>query len=423
MADTNEYKTKIRIAADTKEAEAGVSAVAGRMKALGVNLLSAQKAAAMFMRVFSRLSWIAASFQLVVGWFQKLHEWMNRAATAAREFAKELQRERIASAAEAAAEAYKKLNKELQEANRLEKERNAILDQRKATARDLEDANSERSKQLEIAKLDPASATYAEDKAAIERKYARRGSVVAAARAEEDSREGAKRLYVEAEAKDREADILKKKYEDEWSRYWESSGRTSFAKQRAARGEEGALERYKAAKQQSDKDFETAEKTREAMEALRKEADSIRARAAEMTGGGRAAQIKNEANQARIDNEERADKAKREQAAREQAAREAEEKRREAEREAKRLDAEKRREAGVRATALERQIASYESGVAAVAPSGNRLSAMGLGSGSGVVKVYDQMAKSLQDLVKNSKEQLAELKAIKDAPETAVYAD
>ena len=50
----------------------------------------------------------------------------------------------------------------------------------------------------EISKLDTSSATYEDDRRAIERKYARRASKVATARADEDSRAGARRLYDEA---------------------------------------------------------------------------------------------------------------------------------------------------------------------------------------------------------------------------------
>lgn len=374
MAD-NSNKVDIKVNADANNAVSGLSCVRQGLQ----NIRSAITGVT---RTLASLNWAIMAVQTIIGWFQSLHEWMNRAANAAREFARELERERIASAAEAATEAYKKLNKELAEANRLEKERNAILDQRKAASRSLEDANLEHDKQMEIAKLDTSSATYEEDRRAIERKYARRASEMSAARADEDNREGARRLNEEANAKDRQADALEQKYEREWERYWESSGRTSFAKQQAARGEEGALERYKAAKQQSDKDFETAEKTREAMEALRKEADSIRARAAEMTGGSRAAHIRDEARQAQISNEERGEEARKKKAEREAAEREQEQKRKEQEREAERQERERIAAENRERTEKIGMFSRMESAaVSADAVSQNRLTAMGLGSG------------------------------------------
>lgn len=411
MADESN-KVTIKVNAGTKDAESGLSRV-------WQGLNKVKSAVSGVMQTLARLNWAVMAVQTIVSWFQKVHEWMNRAATAAREFANELERERIAAAAEAAADAYRKLNKELAEANRLEKERNAILDQRKGMARDLEDANLERSKQMEIAKLDPASETYADARAAIERKYARRASNMSTARADEDSRMAAKRLYAEAEAKDRQADALEQKYEREWERAYDSSGRTSFARQQAARGEDGALERYKAAKAQSDKDYETAEKTKEAMEALRKEADSIRARAAEMTGGSRAAHIRDEANQRRIDNEERGEEARKKKAEREAAEREKEQRQKEQEREAERQEREAERQERERVASENRERAEKISmfsrmegaAVSADGISQNRLTAMGLGSG--VAAQGSGVANDVRKIVDLLKQEIEATKQIK----------
>ena len=411
MADESN-KVTIKVNAGTKDAESGLSRV-------WQGLNKVKSAVSGVMRTLARLNWAVMAVQTIVSWFQKVHEWMNRAATAAREFANELERERIAAAAEAAADAYRKLNKELAEANRLEKERNAILDQRKGMARDLEDANLERDKQMEIAKLDTSSATYEEDRRAIERKYARRASNMSTARADEDSRMAAKRLYAEAEAKDRQADALEQKYEREWERAYDSSGRTSFARQQAARGEDGALERYKAAKAQSDKDYETAEKTKEAMEALRKEADSIRARAAEMTGGSRAAHIRDEANQRRIDNEELDEEARKKKAEREAAEREKEQRQKEQEREAERQEREAERQERERVASENRERAEKigtfsrmaDAMVSADAVSQNRLTAMGLGSG--VSAQGSGVANDVRKIVDLLKQEIEATKQIK----------
>jgi hypothetical protein len=58
-----------------------------------------------------------------------------------------------------------------------------------------------------------------------------------------------------------------------------------------------------------------------------------------------------------------------------------------------------------------------------VAPSGNRLTAMGLGAGSSIGRVQERMAESLKDLVKLGQQQIEELKAIKDSEDVAVLGD
>ena len=58
-------------------------------------------------------------------------------------------------------------------------------------------------------------------------------------------------------------------------------------------------------------------------------------------------------------------------------------------------------------------------------PGGNRLNAMGLGAGSGVDRVQEQMASSLKELVRLGQQQIAEIKAgnIQAANNVAVYGD
>ena len=306
MADDSN-KVDIKVNADANNAVSGISRIISGLKTL-------RTAVTGVMRTLGMINWAVQAVQMLYSGYQKLCEWMERAAKEARELADQLERDSIATAAAHAAEAYKKLNKELAEANRLEKERNAILDQRKAAARDLEDANLERDKQMEIAKLDTSSATYQEDKADIERKYARRASEVATARADEDSRAGARRLYAEADQKDRDAAALQKEYDRETRIAERSRDRVWKLGMAERRGVEGAKEKHEEAEQQWKRDEEAAQKTKEAMEALRKEADSIRARAAEMTGGSRAAHIRDEARQAQISNEERSEEARKKKA-------------------------------------------------------------------------------------------------------------
>lgn len=374
MADDSN-KVDIKVNADANNAVSGISRIISGLKTL-------RTAVTGVMRTLGMINWAVQAVQMLYSGYQKLCEWMERAAKEARELADQLERDSIATAAAHAAEAYKKLNKELAEANRLEKERNAILDQRKAAARDLEDANLERDKQMEIAKLDPNSATYEEDRRAIERKYARRASEAAVSRADEDSRAGARRLYDEAETKDRQANALQAEYDRETRIAKRSRDRVWRLGMDERRGVEGAKEKHEEAERQWKSDEEAAQKTKEAMEALRKEADSIRARAAEMTGGSRAAHIRDEARQAQISNEERGEEARKKKAEREAAEREQEQKRKEQEREAERQERER-----VAAENKERteKIGTFsrmaDAMVSADAVSQNRLTAMGLGSG------------------------------------------
>lgn len=83
-----------------------------------------------------------------------------------------------------------------------------------------------------------------------------------------------------------------------------------------------------------------------------------------------------------------------------------------------------RRERESLAAAAEGRLDSFAGAfMGAAAPSGNRLTAMGLGAGAGVARVQEQMATSLKDLVKAAKVQIEELRAIKDAPNVAVFAE
>ena len=417
MANETDYKTVIKIEGDSAGAQNAIGRTANAFKGLLAPLNAVRTAIGAVMRAMGVFYLAVEGFRLVVNAIKSLHEWLNRAAVAAKELQDRLANESAANAAAHAAEAYKKLNKELAEANRLERERNAILDARKTKERDLEDANAERNKQIEISKLDPASATYAEDKAAIERKYARQASKTALARAKQDTREGARRLYDEADRKDREANEMQKVYERQsgaTDQYVELAWRYGME---ARRGVEGAQEKHDAAEQQWKQAHDEATKTKEAMEALRKEADSLRLRAGEMMGGSRAATIRNEATQFGIDNQEREAAARKEQEAKREAERAADEARREAERQAEADRQTKEREIVEQIRATD----DVASGIVSVAPSQSRLNAMGLGAGSGVQRVQQEMVNSLKDLVRLGRDQLAALKDIQNEDSGATF--
>ncbi len=417
MANETDYKTVIKIEGDSAGAQSAIGRAANSLKGLLAPLTAVRTAIGAVMRAMGVFYLAMEGVRLVVNAFKSLREWLNRAAVAAKELQERLANESAANAAAHAAEAYKKLNKELAEANRLERERNAILDARKTKERDLEDADAERSKQIEISKLDPASATYAEDKAAVERKYARQASETALSRAKQDSREGARQLYAEADRKDREAAEVEKVYQRQLNasdQFREIRWRTAME---ARNGDEDAQRKAEAADKQWQQSYDEAMRTKEAMEALRKEADSLRLRAGEMAGGSRAAAIRNEATQLGIDNQEREAAARKEQEAKREAERAAEAARREAERQAEADRRTKEREIVEQIRATD----DVASGIVSVAPSQSRLNAMGLGAGSGVQRVQQEMVNSLKDLVRLGRDQLAALKDIQNEDAGATF--
>lgn len=419
MANETDYKTTIKIEGDSAGAQGAIGRTASALKGLLAPLTAIRNALGAVMRATGVFYLAAEGVRLVVNAYKSLHDWLGRAATAAKELQRRLAQEGAQLAVERAVEAYKRLNKEIEEANRLERERNAILDARKSTERDLEDASAERDKQLAISKLDPASATYADDKAAIERRFARLASETALARAREDNGASANRLYAEADRKDREADRMQKVYERQLGandRLVEIRWRTGME---ARGGDEEAKRRADDADKQWRQSLDEVLRTKEAMEALRKEADSLRVRAGELTGGARAAVLRNEASQLSIDNQERESAARKEQEAKREAERAAEAARREAERKEQEAKREAERQAEADRRAKEREIGeqiratgAVASGLVSVAPSASRLNAMGLGAGSGVQRVQEQMAKSLADLVRLGNAQLVALKDI-----------
>lgn len=424
MADKSEYKTTIKITGEDAGAERLITRISGALGAMKNGLLHIRSAISGVMKAFGLFYLAAEGFRMAVGALKQLREWLNRAATAARELADRLERDAIATAAAHAAEQYKRLNKEIEESNRLERERNAILEKRKATARDLEDAQAALAKEKEIAALDPASETYETDKAAIERKYAREASRTIAARAGEDSRANAERLYAEAATKDRQANAMAQDLAKAETLTDRAVERNFLLGRDAEAGVPGAKEAKEKAEEEWKRLHDAAKTIKEAMEALRNEADALRRQAGEYAGGGRAAALRDAATQARISNEE--NRAKAEQEARDRAAaeHEAEVKRKDAERAAAQEARTAQRNRIAELTEGIRRNEAMQNGIlGAAAPSQNRLTAMGLGAGAGVNRVQEQMATSLKDLVNIGRQQIAELKQIKDTPEVAVFSD
>lgn len=309
MAD-NTHNTKIVISGDASGATGALNGVKDLLTNGVVGALHGVRSAInRVMQAFGLFGLAINGIKLAVDGFKKLHEWMHRAETAAKALREELAKSNYENAVARAAYAYKKLNKNLEEANRLEKERSAILAARKTTERDVEDADTERRKQLEISRLDPNAKNYAEQKKEIERRYEIAASDTKRARANEDTRAEAKSLYDQAAAKDRDAALLEK----EWKR---ANAITDTAVERkwkagmeARSGDEGAKKRAKEAEEDFRKAFDFAAKIKEEMEKASKEAESLRRQAAEKAGGNLAANIRNDAEKQRIENEAKAEAA------------------------------------------------------------------------------------------------------------------
>lgn len=277
MAD-NSNKVEIKVNADAGNA---VSAL-GRVSQ---SLSGVSRAVGAVMKTLSRLNWASMAVSTIVSWIKKLHEWSSRAATAARELQERLRGESIATSIAHATEAYKKLNKEIAEANRLEKERNQILDKRKSAARDIEDANMELAKARKISELDPEKESYAEDKAAIERKYERKAADLRYEREQEDANTEARRLYAEADRKEREANDVQKVADRQWRNEQQVlavSREKEYAATRSGSTED--RENAKKAHEEWEKAYDAAKATENAAKALRQEAASLRRQGGEIMG-------------------------------------------------------------------------------------------------------------------------------------------
>jgi DNA repair exonuclease SbcCD ATPase subunit len=413
MADN---KIEIKVNADTTNASTGLSRVQQQLKGFSTIASSAMNAIGKAMSFLSRLNWVYASIQLIIEGFRNLHKWINESANAARELADRLANESIETAIAHAAEQYKRLNKEIAEANRLEKERNAILDKRRGGERDIEDANSLLEKEREISALDPASENYAEDKAAIERKYARKDAETKFAREQEDSRIEVRRLYEEARRKDAEANKLQKNADKHWRASDQYNELRIVYATGWRRNTEGAAEKAEEYSKKSYAEYDEAKKIEAAAEELRKAAESLRRQGGELMGGSPGARARRDATLQRIKNDERAadaQKAKAEKEAREKqeaaASAQAEEERRLAEREEAKKTNEKRTSLNEKRTSLIGELEPFARNAAnADLVSSNRLTAMGLGSGvsggSSVANDVKRIIDLLQEEIKATKE-------------------
>lgn len=190
MADGNSPEVKIKVSADTRQAD-------GALKRLNSAFAAAGRGIAAFTRAMGVVGFALHGIQYAVDAFKTFHAWVTKGRTEAENLRRTLEQARYERGVERAAEEYKKLNSELERTLRLERERAAIADRRTAGRRDAEDARMELAKQREIAALDPASEDYAKRKQEIEDRYAAKAANTAASRAQADAATGAGRLRKE----------------------------------------------------------------------------------------------------------------------------------------------------------------------------------------------------------------------------------
>lgn len=309
MAD-NTHETKLVISGDASGATNALNRVKDLVgKGFIGTLNGVREAVSKVMGAFGLFGLAVQGVQALIEGYKKLHEWMNRAETAAKALREELAKTKYENQVAHAAASYEKLVKSLAEANRLEKERNEILEHRKRYERDLEDAGLELNKQLEIAGLDPNAKDYGEQKKEIERKYATMSSDAKAARAGEDVKGQAAALYREADRKESEARAL----EGEWKKQDDIAAaaqeRSWAAAMKARRGGDSEKEEARKADEEFKKQFDKAKKIREEIDSTIREAQSLRNKAGELAGGNLAANLLNEANKRRIANEAAAEAA------------------------------------------------------------------------------------------------------------------
>ena len=260
------------------------------------------------MRAFGVIGVVTGLVMTAISAFRALKDRIDASREAAEKLRREMERTAYADSVSRAAASYDKLTKSISEANRLEKERNAILDQRKRFERDNEDAERELAKQTEIAALDPNGKDYAARKGEIERKYASAASDSLAARVGEDARDQSAALYRQAD--DRERD--KTNLTAEWNAAIDNARRAYGIMMdevgRKASGK-GSDEEISKAEQEYKSAVEHAKKIKEEVVAAGREAQTLRERAAELVGADYAAKLRNEAERQRIENERREDDA------------------------------------------------------------------------------------------------------------------
>ena len=119
MAD-NTHETKIVISGDATIAVSSLKLVQAQVGKLMGYVKNA-------FGILGKINWVLGGIQTVSQWFGKFVEWTRRAETAAKALREELAKSSYENAVARAADAYKKLNKNIEEANRLQNGRSTGL--------------------------------------------------------------------------------------------------------------------------------------------------------------------------------------------------------------------------------------------------------------------------------------------------------
>ena len=517
MADSTEYKTKIKIEGDSSGVEIATAKTSRAIRSLLAPLAAVRTAVSAVMRAFGVFYLAAEGIRLVVGPIMRLREEMRKTSVEAQKLKNATEFSAQTHAVDALADRYKGLTKAIQDSSNAAKENARIAAAALDAQRKNDDAQLKLREEQEVAALDRNDPDYSNKVAEVRRRYASQRTAIGAERSVEDEETKLKQYKAQATDEDinaatyaKNAEAAKREEVDmrrradlwgklaEYGKQRESegfvdkvAGTTKSDKMLAdffgAGGDQSymqairgmkpdeiaayAAEQQKAFAAKADKAGETAaqfqvqsaesaQKAKTAAELAksqevvvqaartRKEADSAATETANADAS--AAQQKNrEAEQAKQRQEEtRTTVAKleldkqREIAKIDPTAANFSAIRAEIERNFRRSELEARRE-GTAAdsperTELDAKIAELDNQAREAAAvqlrdavnsdkfdqqigSGSRLNAMGLGAGSGVQRVQEQMASSLRDLVRIGRDQINAIREIGRESGTATF--
>lgn len=310
-----EHKTTIRIDGNEKGAIAALRRVASSVLSLSDKLRDVRQLASRLMASFGTFGFAVHGVQmLVTGWNylkDKLEETRNRIQQVRIEQAK-TSYAKIADDLKNASEKYDDYNKKIERSIRLEKLKNEILTGRKTQERDVDDADLERRKQLEIARLDPNAKDYAMRKSAIERRYEQKVADVRYERSREDANVESGRLRKEADAVDKKAAVAQGKAETQWERYYASSALETRIKRSGLfkSGDADTVESYRKAREETERQYQEWKKLDEEAKRIKDEAESLRVKAAETTGRAMKDKLRAEATSLKLANDKREEDAR-----------------------------------------------------------------------------------------------------------------
>ena len=309
------HKTTIRIDGNEKGAVAALRRVASSVLSLSDKLKGVRRLASRLMSSFGTFGMAVHGVQmLVTGWNylkDKLEETRNRIQQVRIEQAK-ASYAKIADDLKNASEKYDDYNKQIERSIRLEKLKSEILAGRKTQERDVEDADLERNKQLEISRLDPNAKDYATRKSAIERKYEQKAADVRYERSREDANAESGRLRKEADQVDKKASVAQGKAETQFERYYASSALETRIKRSILfkSGDADTVESYRKAREETERQYQEWKKLDEEAKRIKDEADALRVKAAETTGRAMKDKIRAEATGLKLANDKSEEEAK-----------------------------------------------------------------------------------------------------------------